>query len=262
MFQYTTDPTGDRTVEKDLEIIRKAVKGKEFDSILLFGSYARGEGIVIDGKARNDYDIIVLGSEEAQQAVANAKTSVKCEVHTEIGQGQQLFEIIHAHKVIAGNIPEFKPMEAWEIPFADAINSLERRSVSMIVAKYEMGKENPDTRKVTEQIAKGIISIGDAVLIKRGQFHPRYSVRSLMLSQDDIGGLYSLAVSMKLLNMPEVTQDKLWELWHTARKKMREFAVENQLQLQVGELLFSITDRTTQEDLGLLLDKLGAGEWK
>ena len=151
--------------------------------------------------------------------------------------------------------------EPYEIPYTDAINSLERRSISMIVAKHEMGKEKPDTRKITEQIAKMIIALGDAVLIKRGQFHPKYSIRSLMLKSDPISEMYSLMVATKLTGLPEFSIDSLWQLWNEARNMLREYLAVNGIGLVMGEALLAISERTTQDQLADILKKVGAEKW-
>lgn len=257
-MKYTT--SDDKVVAKDIKRIKEA--GKDAETLILFGSFGRGEGLVLDNEPRNDYDLLLVGSEETKQAIEEAVP--KAEVHIHSGETtctQQWFEIKYASQLLVGKplkLPNWKP---YDIPYADAINSIERRAVSMLIAKYELSKENPDLRKVTEQIAKGLIAIGDAILIKRGQFHPLYSVRALMLSDDDIGGFYSMAVSTKLTGSPELNTDQLWDLWHKTRQAMRSYQVDNQLQLPVSEALFAITDRTEPEKIKELIEKLGAGRW-
>ena len=269
MFRYTPFPGGDEVIRQDLEKIIRAVRGMEFESLVLFGAYGKGEGCLIDGKPRNDYDLLLVGGKSrVAKKIERAKTLVKAEVwHVlpvdvrEAGCSQQWFEIKYGSQLLAGkplDLPEWQP---WEIPFADAINSIDRRCVSMILGKYEMMKEKPDWRKVVEQICKGLISIGDAILIRRGEFHPLYTVRAAMLAEDEIGSLYQKAVSIKIYNRPVLNPDQTWHFWYRVRNLMREFVLANRIKLAFGEALFSIDERTEKEKLEALLKEMGAEKW-
>ena len=174
---------------------------------------------------------------------------------------QQWFEIKYGSKVLYGEDLTLPDWEAYEIPYGDAVNSLERRSTSMLVANHEMGKEKPDTRKITEQIVKMVLALGDATLIKRGQFHPKYAYRNLLLINDEISPEYHLAVSTKLTGVPELSKYHLWNWWHGTRRRLREYAVDNQINLVIGDAMFAVTDRTTQEQLKDIITKLGAEKW-
>lgn len=269
MNKYTITPEGDKIVRKDIRKIKRL--GIFPFSLILFGSFGRGEGLVLDGIPRNDYDLLLVhGSENDKKAIEKLDLSCMPEIHridlevlSKAPVTQQLFEIRYASQVLLGESISgvIGDIEPYEIPYGDAINSLERRSTSMILAKYELSKKAPDLRKVTEQIAKMVIALGDAILIKRGQFNTKYANRNLLLSSDDISSQYQLAVSTKLTGSPELSEDQLWNWWHNTRHMLREYAVDNGLQLTVGEALFAITDRTTQEQLKDILIKLGAEKW-
>lgn len=268
-MKYATTPGGDEIVRRDLKVIKAAAKQGEFTSLVLFGAFGKGEGLVWEKKPRNDYDILIVDPDEkAMKALSQLELGCIVEVHRvtskelkEAKPTQFWFEIAHASTLLAGKpllLPNWKP---WEIPYQDAITSLNKRCISMLVGKYEMGKENADLRKVLEQIDKAIIALGDAMLIKRGQFHPKYSMRSLMLSSDEISGLYQLAVSTKILGFPDLARDQIWDMWHRTRQIMREYITFNQINVSFSEILFSVTDRTTQEELKESLTRLGAERW-
>jgi len=253
---------GDRVVGKDLQRIVDVVSGKNM-GVYIFGSFARGEGCFID-RPRNDYDILLVRG-DSTTASAIQKAVPLAEVHLfnspEVPCTQQWYEFKYSAKHLYGGAIQLPDWEPYEIPFADAINSLERRSVSMILGKYELMKDEPDYRKVAEQICKGIIALGDAVLIRRGEFHPSYTMRSLMLQNDEIGTFYRTAVSIKLLNEPQMNPDDLWALWVNTRSRMRQYAVDVRMRLTIGEILFSIDERTGKDELKELLIKLGAEKW-
>jgi len=269
MFKYSIVPDGDNVVREDMKKILEVKK--QAKALILFGAFGRGEGLVLNGVPRNDYDLLMIdGTQEIKSLIEDLGLKCMPEIHSvseadlrDAFPSQQWFEIKYASTPLYGNdymklLPEWEP---YEIPYGDAINSLERRSISMILAKYELGKDKPDYRKVIEQISKMVIAIGDATLIKRGQFHPKYAVRNLMLSSDNIGPDYNLAVSTKLTGLPDFTTDQLWGWWHQTRNKFRDYSNDNQIRIVLGDALMSITDRVSQEQLADLLHKLGADNW-
>ena len=274
MFRYSISPFGDEIVQKDIDRISLSSFGKsrKANGLILFGAFGRGEGLVLNGVPRNDYDLLLVNG-TIQEKGQIEELELKCfpEVHlvseSDINNAiptQQWFEIKYASQRLWGDFIPMEHLPDWEpyeIPFGDAINSLERRAVSMIIAKYEMGKEKPDFRKVTEQIAKMQIALGDAILIKRGQFHPKYAIRNLMLQGDTIGPDYNLAVSTKITGSPELNPDQQWAWWQQCRNRFREYINENQIKLVIGDALEAITDRVTQEQLADLIKKLGAEKW-
>jgi len=267
-MRYTVLPEGNRIVQEDVDKIRKAL-GVSNTTAVLFGSYGRGEGAFINGKPRNDYDLYLNSFEPEIVAELN---KLQLATYLEVHQGyltntkavactQQWYEIKHGSHLLNGKPLELPDWQPYEIPYADAVNSLNRRSTSMILARYEMMKEEPDYRKATEQIAKGIIALGDAQLIKRGEFHHLYTVRALMLIPDEIGRLYQTAISMKLLNEPKLNPDELWQVWTEVRARYRQYIVENSLNVPNGELLINITERHDRETLKKVLVGIGAEKW-
>lgn len=266
-MRYTPFPEGDEIVQKDIDKILKAVKGHKFESLVLYGAYGKGEGCIYDGQPRNDYDLLLVGGDrKTKRAIERAKTAVENEVFAVnsldgVQCNQQWYEIKYGSTLLAGKTLDLPDWQPWDIPFEDAVNSINKRCVSMILGKYEMMKENPDWRKVVEQICKGIISIGDAILIRRGEFHPRYSMRALMLVSDDIGKIYQEAVSIKIYNRPELNPDQIWQLWNLTRNKMREFILSNQLNVPISEYLFTIDERVKKEQLEEFLKAAGAERW-
>jgi hypothetical protein len=268
MDNYTVIPEGNKVVKQDIDEIKKVLSKTNLTAIL-FGSYGRGEGAFIDGKPRNDYDLFLNSSwHEIELDLKKLQLTTLLEVHQQeitnpnnVQCTQQWYEIKYGSKLINGkplNLPQWQP---YEIPYSDAVNSLNRRATSMIVGKYEMMKDNPDYRKVAEQIVKGIIALGDAQLIKRGEFHHLYTVRSLMLIPDEIGRLYQTAVSIKLLNQPQLNPDELWQLWEETRARYRQYVIDNQLKLPNGELLIAINERHDKKTIKKVLIELGAEKW-
>jgi len=263
MYKYTPIPGGDAVVRADLEKIKEAVMGERFESLVLYGSWAKGEGCIYDGKPRNDYDLLLVGGDrKTKRIIERVKTSVENEVFA-VGSvegvkcNQQWFEIKYGSILLAGKPLSLPNWEPWEIPFSDAVGSINRRCISMILGKYEMMKDNPVWRTVVEQICKGLISIGDATLIKRGEFHPLYSMRVLMLTGDEVGKVYKEAISVKIFNRPDLNPDQIWQFWQNTRAIMRNFVFDNRLKVPLIEPLISISERTTKEQLKKLLIELG-----
>lgn len=270
-------------VTKDMETIKEVARNsKHFDtenmSLVLFGSYGRGEGGGINGKPVNDYDLLLVGgNEEIRREIEALDLAVPAEVHMVdsldgVECTQQWFEIAHASTHLIGTpfrvdfsglrIQELLPdWEAWDIPYADAVNSIDRRVVSMLVGKYEMMKDAPDWHKVLTQIGKMIFALGDAQLIKRGEFAPSYRTRALMLFQDEIAPLYTLATSFKILGTPHLSSDQIWGLWMQVQGMTRTYVLENELRTQFGELLFAMDESVSHSDLKQILVNLGAEKW-
>jgi len=262
-MQYTPTLEGDRIVQEDLNKILEAVKGKNFESLVLYGAYGKGEGCIYEGKPRNDYDLLLVGGDRGvERAIERVKTAVVNEVWhipslSGVSCSQKWYEIKYGSKLLAGKPLDLPDWEAWEIPFADAVESINNRCISMILGKYEMMKENPNWRTAVEQTCKGLISIGDAILIRRGEFHPLYSVRALMLTGDEIGKIYKEAVSVKIFNRPDLNPDQIWQFWQNTKAIMRDFVLNNKLQVPNIEVLLAITERTTKEQIEEFLTKAG-----
>jgi len=266
-MRYTPFPEGDEIVQKDINKIVKAAKKGKFESLVLYGAYGKGEGCIYDGKPRNDYDLLLVGGDrKTKRIIERVKTSVENEVFA-VGSvegvkcNQQWFEIKYGSILLAGKPLKLPDWQPWDIPFDDAVASINKRCISMILGKYEMMKEKPDWRKVVEQICKGIISIGDAILIRRGEFHPRYSMRALMLTGDEIGKIYKEAVAVKIYNRPELNPDQIWQFWNTVRDTMRKFILDNRLRVPMAEYLFAVNERVKKEQLKELLKAVGAERW-
>jgi hypothetical protein len=268
-MKYTHTLEGDRVVKKDMEQIINTAKQADWETLVLYGAFGKGEGLVLNGVPRNDYDILMVGGKKPIVKKLES-LDLGCEVEVlnlaracvrDVYINQQWYEIKYGSQLLAGKPLVLPDWEIYEIPYEDAISSLDKRCSSMLIGKYEMMKSQPDKRKVLEQICKMIIAIGDATLIKRGVFNHLYSVRSLMLSKDTIGQLYQLAVSIKTLGYPDITTDGAWKLWHTARSTFREYVVNNQIFVPKADLLLAITDRTTKKELKEIIKKIGAERW-
>lgn len=267
---YSQQEEINKIVEQDMEKLEYVLLlSKDFKmvgtTVKLFGSYGRGEGGGIEGKPVNDYDILVVnGSEKLKEELESLELSVPVEVHLEkipTSCTQQWYEISKASHHLAGTKVELPEWEPWDIPYSDAINSIDRRVASMLVGKYEMMKKEPDWHKALTQICKMIFALGDATLIKRGQFAPSYRTRSLMLMQDPISNLYQLATSFKILGTPHLSSDRIWALWGQVQGMVRSYLIDNELRTQFGDLLGAIDESVKSEDLKSILVKMGSEKW-
>lgn len=268
-MKYTPTLNGDLIVADYLDQIKEAANQGSFKSLVLFGSYGRGEGAIIEGKPRNDFDLLLVdGNDRCKRALADLDIDCEVEVHAltsdmvkEAEPTQQWWEIKYSSQLLDGKPLHLPAWEAYEIPYADALNSLNRRCVSMLIGKHELMKEEPDYRKAAEQAIKMIIAVGDAMLIKRGKFHPSYAHRSLMLMQDEVGDLYQVAVAVKIYGQPELNPDQVWQLWMDARRIFRKYITINQLNVELANVLLSISDRTSKEQLEQVIKELGGERW-
>ena len=126
----------------------------------------------------------------------------------------------------------------------------------MLIAKHEMMKST-NFKKALTQIGKAVIALGDAQLIKRGRFNHRYSVRALMLMHDDIAADYKLAVSHKILNEPDLNPDDIWKLWMRTVNNLREYILNNELNVPKLDLLLQINETTPIEEIAEIIKNLG-----
>jgi len=255
-------------LKDDIIKIKEAAGEGEFQSLVLFGAYGKDEGYLVDDRPSNDLDILVVdGNKQTISRLRSLRASLPLDILAvsqadlkDITPTQMWWEIKYGSKLLSGWDLELPNWNPWDIPYWDAIMSLDRRCLSMILGKYELMQDKPDYRKVTEQICKMVIALGDAVLIKRGQFHHLLARRSLMLCQDEINSTYQLAVSMKVTGWPEMNPDQLWHLWHETSKRFRNYVTINQLNVPKADALLSITDRTTAEELKEMFTGLGGEE--
>jgi len=269
MYKYSQVRGADEVIEKDLEKIKEAVKGNTNASVYLFGSYSKGEGGFSDGKAVNDYDILVIGgTEELRKKIQKVDVTTMVEVHlipegARVEMTQQTFETMYTAELLYGKdiLADLDRMEPYDIPYADAINSLNKRVISMLVGKHEMMKEDPDNNKIMTQIGKMIIALGDAILIKRGQFNPSYRSRLIMLESDAIFPFYTLSVEHKLFGLTELNPDELWNLWNQTQKYFAQYCIDNQIKTDFSDMLINFDERVEIDALGKILEILGAGEW-
>lgn len=268
-MKYTLTEEGDKIVQRDLDKVIAVAKQYDVGSLVLFGAYGKGEGAIIDGNPRNDYDFLVIDVGDIthfSEAIHELDLQVKPELHIatssqDILCTQQSFEIKYGSQVLYGDKLDLPDWQAYDIPFTDAINSLDRRIVSLLIGKHEIMKEAPDLRMATEQIIKAIIAVGDAILIRRGEFHHSYFVRALMLDADDIGELYQMAVAMKILGRPILNPDQVWSLWWSAKVTMRDFCMEVGIKPGYLDVLLGISDQTSKEELAEAVRTLGGGGW-
>jgi len=269
-MQYSQIKEANLIVQKDMDKIKSALKGHKIQ-LILFGSYSKGEGGFRDGKPINDYDLLLLADDpvEVIDIINGLDLETKADVQwmtkdllKNLKCTQQWYEIAETGKAIVGNMPKLPEWEPYDIPYSDGLSSLEKRATSMILAKYEMLKGNDcDWDKVMTQIGKMIIALGDIILIKRGSFSPSYRTRALLLGRDPISAMYTTAVSHKLLGVPDLSKDKLWELWNMTRNYYLNYVTDNKLRLPIGEAMLAIDETTSIELLKEVLIKLGSEGW-
>lgn len=278
-MNFTLTRSGDTIVSKDINILLECLmKDDRFDSdsfIVLFGSYGKGEGAIVNGKPTNDYDVLVITdsgdmNSDWMREVIEDKVSNHVDFivtsESDLNEQpitQQYFEYAAGTVIYAPKGKKFpiRIIEPYEISYTDAINSINRRIVSLLVGKHEMMKEHPDYRKVAEQIVKAIIAVGDATLIRRGEFHHSYFVRSTMLVTDPVGDMYQTAVAIKCLGKPVLNPDQLWSLWNSTKHMVREYCMENSIGGVYLDALLAVTDDIKHEDLAEVLKQFGAEEW-
>lgn len=272
MYKYSQVKDADPIIEEHLEqIIRTAIEHEDWDentmSLYLFGSYGKGEGGFVSGNPVNDYDIgLFNGTNKIKESIEKLKLPVKVEVWmipNKLPDSQQKFELIYGSIFLEGkDVVSEMEMESYDIPYEDAISSLNKRVLSMLVGKYEMSKEDPDWSKVMTQIGKMILALGDIVLIKRGQFSPSYRTRMVMLNDDTIFPFYTLAVYHKLFGLDNLNPDELWNLWNQVRQYFREYVINNQIKTDFSDMLCNFDERIERDTLGSLLEVLGVDkEW-
>lgn len=250
---FTPTIEGDAIVAQDIEKMKEVAEGR-CDSLILFGSYGKGEGAIINGKPTNDYDLLIINPHDQGVARDLRKAVPLAECHLvndgdDVFPSQQWWEIKYGSHVLLGKPLELPLWQPYHILLKDALRSLERRSVSLLVGKHEMMKDEPDYRKVIEQICKAIIAIGDAHLIKRGEFHPKYSMRALMLEGENIAELYQLAVSLKIFDRPDLNPDEIWRLWQTTRDLYRKYCTRNRVTSDAVEIVLSWNETMKREEL-------------
>lgn len=256
-------------LKEDLQMITLASQAGKVKSIVLFGAYGKDEGNISDGKADNDIDIVVVSPDEkVLKYLRGLKTSVPVDIilMTEddmkmVEPSQMWWEIRYGSILLVGEPIKLPNWKSWEIPFADAVASINKRCISMLIGKHEMMKKQADWNKVMSQIGKGIIAIGDATLIRRGRFDHRYAIRNLMLMHDAIYSDYSIAVSHKILHEPEMTPDQLWQMWGRTVLNLRNYVTENELKVPNLDPLIGINETTTQEEIAEVIKQLGAESW-
>ena len=274
---FSQNEEANEIVDIDMLKISDAV-GSSIDnfniSVILFGSYCKGEGGFVDGKLVNDYDLLLITdtkkeADDITEIILELGLQNKADIQWTTNEKiknlpctQQWYEIAKSGIAIDGEMPEFPDWEAFDIPYSDAIQSLEKRATSMILGKYEMLKgDDCNWDKVMTQIGKMIIALGDAILIKRGMFSPSYRTRALMLGQDNISQMYTTAVSHKLLGTPDLNKDGIWELWNMTRNYYLSYVTINKLRLPIGEAMLSIDETTPQDTLKEILVNLGSEGW-
>jgi predicted nucleotidyltransferase len=256
-------------MKDDLKKIIDAALPKGFKTLALFGSYAKGEGYLLNGHPVNDLDLLLVDSTPEQETRFRGITAsvplefllISSQELAKVAPTQMWWEISYANQLILGDPLNLPKWNQWEIPYWDAVQSLNKRVVSLIIGKHELMKENPDYLKVRSQIGKMIIALGDAVLIKRGQFDYRYAVRSHMLMHDDIGDLYRLAVSWKLLNWPETDPDQLWVIWNAVKDRTRDYITHKQLNVLNLDALLEVTETKTPDEVANIIKLLNAEKW-
>lgn len=206
MNKYTYDNKYNKVIEEDLEKIKKIlIEESNPKSIILFGGFGKGEGMVHEGKPLNDYDVYVVGGKKLSDKDCE-KLSVKCS--NALGRGgldfvehsdeeydedrffhvdvrfidygrinkllptQRTFELKNSSQIIygedvLGKIPDVK------VPDSDAIRILFNKMDHLLIC------ENKSNRKIKMiYVMKAYLDLCSALLIFKGDFSGYYSKRN------------------------------------------------------------------------------------
>jgi hypothetical protein len=202
--QWTADGDADAEarVARDLKIARSWLEAAApASTIVVSGSFGRGEGGVRrdgDGPAvLNDYDFVVAGP-DASGAAGLGRTLAAtlglqfCDVlpMTDVATlpaSQLHFDLRYGSRVLAGDrrlldrVPAYAPAE---IPHTDAAVLLMNRlaGVMLVPLPIQYGRDAVLSTFAITQLTKALIAVGDAYLLRHGEYSSRYRERAARLA--------------------------------------------------------------------------------
>ncbi len=214
---YTISKTVDKIIEQQLEIIKKIIlENCSPKSIILFGSYGKGEGTIFNNKPFNDYDIYLVedkkrddkfyeelgkkaskeigfGGEEFIETLNESYDKNKF-FHVDIRglqynkinklkKGQRTFEIKYASKILYGEDVRSKiNIEESDVSLSEAWRHAFNKSclllLSMNKERFNNNFQKDEKLIIAYYSIKTFLACCDILLILRNRFKPTYSERN------------------------------------------------------------------------------------
>ena len=205
MGKYTYNEKYDKGIEKQLEVVKDILRKETKPiSIVLFGGFGKGEGVVDNGKPMNDFDIYLITKNKLDDEYVE-ELGVKCAkalgyeglefakhpdesydnkkfFHVDIRNikysrlpklmhSQRNFELKYGSQILYGeNI--FKKIPDFKVPVSDAIRLLFNKMHHLLLSK-----DNSKQIKLIH-INKAFLDCCTALLIFENNFKPRYNERN------------------------------------------------------------------------------------
>jgi len=219
---YTTSKEVDKIVGKHLEVINKIIlENCSPKTIILFGSYGKGEGTIFNNKPFNDYDIYIVedkkrndefyeelgkkaskeigfGGEEFIETLNESYDRNKF-FHVDIRglqykklnklkKGQRTFEIKYASKILYGEDVRSKiNVEESDISLSEAWRHAFNKSclllLSMNKERLNNNFKNDERLIIAYYSIKTFLACCDILLILRNRFKPTYQERNKLFKE-------------------------------------------------------------------------------
>ena len=189
-------PAHETRVDADLARVRSMVAARApASAIVVTGSFGRGEGGVIDGPDRvdvlNDYDVAVIGQDAGNVSGVGAELAMLlgtdfCDVlpvtdAAALVPSQFSYDLRYGSRVIAGDprvLDRLPPWAPTDIDTRDAALLLMNRVTGvMLVPLLEQAGRQPLTQFGLNQLTKAWLAVGDAHLIRVGDYSSRCADR-------------------------------------------------------------------------------------
>ncbi len=219
---YTISKEVDKIVENHLEIIKKVILGNcNPKSIILFGSYGKGEGTIFNNKPFNDYDLYLVeekknndkfyeelgkkaslaigyGGEEFIETLNESYDRTKF-FHVDIRglqynrlnklkKGQRTLELKYASKILYGEDIRSKiNIEESDISLSEAWRHVFNKSCLLLLSMNKErfnGNFKNDEKLITAYYSiKTFLACCDILLILKGRFKPTYQERNKLFKE-------------------------------------------------------------------------------
>ncbi len=219
---YTISRKVDKTVEKHLEIIKKIIiENCSPRSIILFGSYGKGEGTIFNNQPFNDYDIYIVEDKKRDDAFydnlgkkASAAIGYGGEEFIEttgepydknkffhvdirglsykslskIKKGQRAFELKYASQILYGEDARLKiTIEESEISLSEGWRHVFNKSclllLSMNKERFNGNFQKDEKLIIVYYSVKALISCCEILLMLKNRFKPTYQERNKLFKE-------------------------------------------------------------------------------
>lgn len=221
-MKYTPSKKADKVIEKQIKIIRNVIL-KEIKpiSIILFGSFGKGEGTVYKNKPFNDYDLYVIVNKkvsdeklediglQASKAINtgglefrecynqtyNAEKHFHVDVHaiqynqlSKLMKTTRIFELKYASQVIYGKDIRSKiKIKEKEIPLSEGIRHFINKSAILLLfmdkRRFNNKFREDELLMITYQSIKSILGCCEALLLSKKRFAPTSSKRNKLFQE-------------------------------------------------------------------------------